>query len=127
MRGTENLEWNTDLIETMKFENLVCQATQGLYSEVVEVLEPLKEAVSIPVEALTNEARWEMEKEQQIHINIEMYDEVQRHVRRRGCLQAVVDTIGREGTRQLQSVMMMLQQTKSGPTLRNNRMLNKQQ
>ena len=72
MRGTENLEWNTDLIETMKFENLVCQATQDLYSEVVEVLEPLKEAVSIPVEALTNEARWEMEKEQQIYVNIEV-------------------------------------------------------
>ena len=69
-----------DLIETMKLENLICQATQGLHSdsdvdstgnrrdaavavhrrETVEVLEPLKEAVSIPVEALMSEARWEM-------------------------------------------------------------------
>ena len=46
--------------------------------EVVEVLEPLKEAVSIPVEALMSEARREMEKEQQIYVNIEMYEEVQR-------------------------------------------------
>ena len=34
--------------------------------EVVEGPEPLEEAVSIPVEALMSEARWEMEKEQQI-------------------------------------------------------------
>ena len=46
--------------------------------EVVEVLEPLEEAVSIPVEALMSEARWEVEKEQQIYVNIEMYDEVRR-------------------------------------------------
>ena len=45
--------------------------------EVVEVLEPLEEAVSISVEAPLSEARWEMEKEQQIHVNVEMYDEVQ--------------------------------------------------
>ena len=32
--------------------------------EVVEVPEPLEEAVSIPVEALTSAARWETEKEQ---------------------------------------------------------------
>ena len=44
----------------------------------VEVLEPLEEAVSIPLEALMSKARWEMEKEQQIYVNIEMYDEVQR-------------------------------------------------
>ena len=44
--------------------------------EVVEVPEPLKEAVSITVEALMNEARWEMGKEQQIFVNIGMYDEV---------------------------------------------------
>ena len=31
--------------------------------EVVEVPEPLEEAVSVPVEALTNEARWEMAKD----------------------------------------------------------------
>ena len=44
----------------------------------VEVPEPLREAVSIPVEALMSEAcmRW-MEK-QQIYANIEMYDEAQR-------------------------------------------------
>ena len=28
----KNLEWNTDLIETMEFENLISQAAQGLYS-----------------------------------------------------------------------------------------------
>ena len=39
--------------------------------EVVEVPEPLEEAVSIPVEALVGEARWEMENEQQIYVNIE--------------------------------------------------------
>ena len=32
LRGKENLEWNTDLIET-KLENVICQATQGLYSD----------------------------------------------------------------------------------------------
>ena len=47
--------------------------------DVGEVLEPLKVAASIDVEALMNEARWEMEREQR---------------------QVVVDTIGREGTRQ---------------------------
>ena len=58
--------------------------------EVEEVPEPLEEAVS---EALGDG------EEQQIHVNIEMYDEVQRQLMRRGCrLQAVVDTIGREGT-----------------------------
>ena len=46
--------------------------------EVVEVLGPLKEAVSIPVEALMSEARWEMEKEHQIYANIEVYDVVRR-------------------------------------------------
>ena len=30
--------------------------------EVVEVPEPLEDALSIPVEALMSEARWEMEK-----------------------------------------------------------------
>ena len=40
--------------------------------EVVEVQETLKEAVSIVVEALMSVARWEMEKEQQIQLNIEM-------------------------------------------------------
>ena len=48
--------------------------------DVVEVLEPLKEAVSILFEALMSVARWEMEKEQQIYVNIEVYDEVQRTV-----------------------------------------------
>ena len=33
LRGKENLEWNTDPIETMKLENVICQATQGLYSD----------------------------------------------------------------------------------------------
>ena len=46
--------------------------------EVVEVLEPLREPVSIPFEALMSEARREMEKKQQIYANIEMYDEAQR-------------------------------------------------
>ena len=69
--------------------------------EVVEVHEPLKEAVSISLEALMSEARWEMEKEQQIYVNVEMYDEVQWNMNLcTGCPQADVDTIGREGTRQ---------------------------
>ena len=46
--------------------------------DVVEVPEPLREAVSIPVEALVSEAHWEMEKKQRIHANVEMYDEAQR-------------------------------------------------
>ena len=106
MLGKENLEWNTDLVETMRLENLICQATQrpctvtGLDTnfkkptwiqqgtvempqlqstdEVVEVPQPLREAVSIPVEALTSEARRDMEKKQKIYANIEMYDEAQR-------------------------------------------------
>ena len=41
-------------------------------NEVVKVPEPLKDAVSIPVAALMSEARWEMEKEQHIYVNIEM-------------------------------------------------------
>ena len=32
LRGTETVEWNTDLIETMKHENVIRQATQGVYS-----------------------------------------------------------------------------------------------
>ena len=36
--------------------------------------------MSITFEALMSEARWEMEKEQQIYVNIEMYDEVQRNM-----------------------------------------------
>ena len=32
LRGQENLVWNTDLIETMAFENLIGQATQSPYS-----------------------------------------------------------------------------------------------
>ena len=52
-------------------------------NEVVEVPEPLKEAVSVPVEALMREARWETEKDQQIYVNIEMYDEVRRQLMRR--------------------------------------------
>ena len=31
--GKGTLEWNTDLIETMKLENVICQATQGVYSD----------------------------------------------------------------------------------------------
>ena len=57
-------------------------------------------------------------------MNIETYDEVQRQLLRRGCL--LVDTIGREGTRQYRAVVMM-KKTKSGPTLRNNRSSSKQQ
>ena len=34
LRGEEDLVWNTDLIETMKPENLICQATQSLDSDV---------------------------------------------------------------------------------------------
>ena len=46
----KTLSWNTDLIETMKLENLICQAAQvempqlQSIDEVVEVLEPLREA-----------------------------------------------------------------------------------
>ena len=41
--------------------------------EVVEVPGPLKEAaLSIPVEALISDARWEMEKEQEIYVSIEI-------------------------------------------------------
>ena len=36
--------------------------------------------MSITFEALMSEARWEMEKEQPIYVNIEMYDEVQRNM-----------------------------------------------
>ena len=74
LRRKENLEWNTNLIEMKKLENLICQGAQGLYSdsdvdstgnrrdaavaidEVVEVLEPLEEAVSVFVEVLMSEA-----------------------------------------------------------------------
>ena len=63
--------------------------------EVVEVPEALEEAVSVPVDALTSETRWEMAKEQQIYVNIEM-----RQLMLRECLQTVVNTIGREGNRQ---------------------------
>ena len=99
--------------------------------EVVEAPEPLKEAVSIPVEALKSEARWEMEKEQQIHVNTEMYDEVQRtgiDAQRMSISGCGYHWTGRNPT--VQSVTMMLQQTKytkSGPTLRTNRLLSKQQ
>ena len=81
--------------------------------EVAEVLEPLEEAVSISVEAPLSEARWEMEKEQQIHVNVEMYDEVQstgidaQRMSTSGC---GYQWTGRNPT--VQSVMMMLQQTK---------------
>ena len=30
LRGKEDLAWNTDLLETMELENLICQVTQGL-------------------------------------------------------------------------------------------------
>ena len=33
MSGQENLVWNTDLIETMEFENLIGQAAQSPYSD----------------------------------------------------------------------------------------------
>ena len=33
MSGQENLVWNTDLIETMEFENLIGQAVQNPYSD----------------------------------------------------------------------------------------------
>ena len=41
--------------------------------EVVEIREPLEEAVSIAVEALMKEVRWEMEKEQQMYVNIGLW------------------------------------------------------
>ena len=63
--------------------------------EVVEVPAPLEEAASIPVEALMSEARWEMEKEQQIQVYKWLW----------------IPSDGMEPT--VQSVMM-LQQTKSG-------------
>ena len=107
-----------DLISMMKLENLICQATQGLYSDVdskketvdmpqlqsidvvVEVLEPLEESVSIPEEAFMSDARWEMVKAQHIYVNV--YHRTERNLT-------------------IKSVMTMLQQTKqtnSGPTLR---------
>ena len=46
--------------------------------DVVEVPEPLREAVSIPVEALVSEARRRMEKKQQTCANIETHDEARR-------------------------------------------------
>ena len=58
--------------------------------EVVEVLEPLEEVVSNLVEALTSEARWELEKEQLIYV---MYNKVQIQLMRRESLQVVVNTI----------------------------------
>ena len=64
--------------------------------EVVEVLEPLEEAVSVSVEALMSETRWDMEKEQQIYVNTDMYDEVQGQLMRRRCLQAILGIIGRK-------------------------------
>ena len=102
---------------------------QETVDEVVEVPEPLEEAVNISVEALMNEARREMEKDQQIYVNTEMYDEVQRQFMRRmstsGC---GYHRTGWNPT--VQSVMMMLQQTKqtnSELALWNNRLLNMQQ
>ena len=70
-----------DVISTVKLENLICQATQGLYSDVdskkktsicrsciavspstwlLKFLSRWKKAVSIPEEALMSDARWEM-------------------------------------------------------------------
>ena len=54
------------------------QETVESIDEVVEVPEPLKDAVRISVEALMNGASWEMEKEQQIYVDIAMFGEVQR-------------------------------------------------
>ena len=89
--------------------------------EVVEVPEPLKEAVSISVEALMSVARWEMEKEQQIYVNIESRD---NFIAQDVDIWLWIPSGGMEPT--VQSVMM-LQQTKSGRTLRNDRLLSKQQ
>ena len=33
LSGQENLAWNTDLIKTMEFENLIGQAAQSPYSD----------------------------------------------------------------------------------------------
>ena len=33
LRGKKDLEWNTDVIEMKKVENLICQATQGPYCD----------------------------------------------------------------------------------------------
>ena len=66
--------------------------------------------MSIPVEPLMSEARWEMEKEQQIYVNIEMYDEVQRigiYAQRMSTSSSGYHRTGRNPT--VQSVMTMLQ------------------
>ena len=91
--------------------------------EVVEVPEPLEEAVSIPVEALMGEARWEMEKELQIYVNVETYDE--ELMRRMPTSSCGYHRTGRNPT--VQSILQQTKHTKSGPTLRNNRLLSKQQ
>ena len=33
LRGKGTVEWNTDLIETMKLEKVICKATQGVHSD----------------------------------------------------------------------------------------------
>ena len=72
--GRENIQETVEMPQLLSID------------EVVEVLKPLEEAVSITVEVLMSEARWEMEKEQQIYVNIEMYDEVQRRLIAQGML-----------------------------------------
>ena len=89
--------------------------------EYVEVPEPLEETVSIPVETLMSESRWEMEKGTADLRDIKMYDEDAQRMSTSGC---GYHRTGRNLT--VQSVVMMMQ-TKSGPTLRNNRLLSERQ
>ena len=103
-------------------ETVEMQQLQSI-DEVVEVPEPPWKRSRV--------RRWKMEKEQQIYVKIEMYDEVpSTGVDAQGMPTSSCGyhRTGRNPT--VQSVVVMLQQTKqtnSGPTLRNNRLLSKQQ
>ena len=68
--------------------------------EVVEVPGPLKEAVSIPVEALMSEALGDGEGTADLRERRDVRRGAKNRNWRAGCPQAVVDTIGREETRQ---------------------------
>ena len=67
--------------------------------EVVEVPEPVEEAVRIPVEALMSEALGNGERtaDLRLHRDVRRGADAQE-LMRRGCLQMVVDTIGPDGT-----------------------------